>query len=163
MAGGCKNADSSADISSGEIEATIDGKAWKGQGGTAVKQTIRTGSGTVTTVTVVAAKVLNTSTGESETLEVTIYGEVGAENIAKRSYNIASDKMPKAQFSFTTYNEGARVSYFGTEGTVKIDEISEDNIKGSFEGVMTHSQDENDTKKVTGGGFNIDFGYSFEY
>ncbi len=160
---GCKSAQNNFDISSGEIEATIDGKSWKGQGGSAIKQNVQTGVGNVPTVTVVAAKVLDTSTGESETMEVTIYGEVGADNIAKRSYDAASDEMPKAQFSFTTMVDGKRTSYFATEGTVKIDDISEENVKGTFEGTVANPQDETDTKKITGGGFNIDFGFSFDY
>ncbi len=162
-AAGCKTANSDSEISSGEIEATIDGKAWKGQGGTAVKQTITTGAGKVTVATVAAAKVLNNSTGESETLEVIIYGELGAEDISKRSYDIDSDNMPKAQIAFITMIEGQRVYYAASEGTVKIDGISEDNVKGTFEGTLANVLDKSDTKKVTGGGFNVDFSYTVSF
>lgn len=160
---GCSNTSSDFDISSGTVEATIDGTGWKGSGGTGVKQTINTGQGSVTTVTVVAAKLLNQSTGDNETMEVTIYGEVGADNIAEREYDVEEDEIPGAQFSFTTFIDGDRVSYFGTSGTVTVSSISDDGVQGTFEGTLTNSEDDSDTKEVSGGGFNVNFGFSFEF
>lgn len=160
---GCKSANADFDISSGTVEATIDGTGWKGTGGTGVKQTINTGQGSVTTVTVVAAKLLNQSTGDTETMEVTIYGEVGDDNIAEREYDVEEDEIPGAQFSFTTFINGSRVSYFGSSGTVSVRSVSDKGVQGTFEGTLTNSEDASDTKEVSGGGFNVDFGFSFNY
>jgi hypothetical protein len=151
------------DISSRTVEATINGSGWKGSGGTGVKQTVNTGQGSVTTVTVVAAKLLNQSTGDNETMEVTIYGEVGADNIEEREYDVEEDEIPGAQFSFTTFINNERVSYFATSGTVTVRDVTEDGVQGTFEGTLANSEDASDTKEVTGGGFNVDFGYNFEF
>ncbi len=162
---GCKSTNSDTGVSSGTISATIDGKSWEGQGGSGVKQSINMGTGKITTVTAVAAKVLDTSTGDSETMEVSIYGEVGAESIAKRTYNISTNSNNKqsAQFSFISMVKGEMVSYVATSGSVTVEGISDDNVKGTFEGTLTNARDANDIKEVTNGGFNVDFTFSYDF
>lgn len=157
----CDTVSSNISASSGTVKAKVDGSNWEGTGGTGVKQTINTGSGSVTTVTVVASKILDTSSGENETMEVTIYSEVGADNISETSYDVAEDEIPGAQFSFTTYVDGVRTSYFATSGTVTVKSVSDDNVKGEFEGTVVNVEDESDTKEVKNGAFNVNFGFSF--
>lgn len=157
----CDTVNSDISISSGTVKAKVDGSNWEGTGGTAVKQTVSTGSGSVTAVTVVASKILDTSSGDNESMEVTIYSEVGAENISETSYDVAEDEIPGAQFSFTTFVDNERVSYFATSGTVTVKSVSDDNVKGEFEGTVVNSEDDGDTKEIKDGAFNVTFGFSF--
>ncbi|MTI89525.1 MAG: hypothetical protein FH748_16340 [Balneolaceae bacterium] len=158
----CKSS-TSADVgvALGAIEANVDGNSWKASGATAVKNTANIGGSSVTAVTAVGAKILNQSSGDSETMEVTIYSSPNADNVSEGSYDVEDDGVPGAQFSFTSFVNGSQVSYFASSGTVKVTSISDDNVKGTFSGTVTNVNDSNDTKEISGGEFNVSIGFSF--
>lgn len=148
-------------VSTGQVKASIDGKSWEAMGGTAVKTSANIGGNSVTAVTVVAAKVIDQNSGDSEVVEVTIYGSPGEESISKGSYDVDEDEVPGAQFSFSLFVNDEMVSYFATTGTVEVTAVNDDEVKGTFEGTVQRVGDTSDTKEIKNGKFNAGFGFSF--
>lgn len=148
-------------VSTGQVKATIDGNKWEAMGGTAVQTSANVSGNSVTAVTVVAANVVDQSTGDSEVVEVTIYGSPGENSISKGSYDVSEDEVPGAQFSFSLFVDDEMVSYFATSGTVEITSVNDDEVKGTFEGTVQRVGDTSDTKEVKKGQFNVGFGFSF--
>ena len=146
--------DSSSGIPAvGTVTATINGEAWEASGATAVSITANIGGVRATAITVAVARVTNTSTGDNEALEVTVYGSE-ADGVTTGSFDVTADQVPTAQFSLTITENNTQTQYFATSGTVTVDAVSDDNIQGTFEGTLTNLNDDTDTREVSGGGFN---------
>ncbi|MDR9419546.1 hypothetical protein [Gracilimonas sp.] len=159
---GCSSSTGSGvNVPTGQVKANIDGEKWEAMGGTAVQISANIGGNSVTAVTVAAANVIDQSSGDSEVVEVTIYGSPGEDSISEGTYDVSENELPGAQFSFSLFVDDEIVSYFATSGTVEVTSVDDEEVKGTFEGTVERADDPSDTKDIENGQFNVGFGFSF--
>jgi len=143
----CKDDSDGSFAASGTIKMKMDNTNWTATGSTGT--TLTAGQNSVFTAS--GAKVISTSPSNIETISVSVI-KVG--EITAGTYNV-SDQVPNGQIVLAKTQGNQSVNYASVSGKVVITRVSSGNYRGTFEGVLKNTSNDEEIV-VTGGEFNVD-------